>query len=164
MTFVNASWYERPPNVPGRTSAGGVVARLAEDDRVVIALTREPDYRPFILPKGGVEASESLEAAARREIAEEAGLSDLHLLAKLGQRERLDASRTRWITAHYFLFATRQVKGLPTDPAHRYQLAWAPLEALPVFLWPEQLELVQTNAALIERLLREFLAAPAGGA
>jgi len=158
MTFVDASWYQRPPGVPGRTSAGGVVARLADDGRVMVALTREPDWPQFILPKGGVEKGENLEEAARREIAEEAGLTDLHLLCKLGQRERLDSTRTRWITAHYFLFATRQLVGRPTDPAYRYQLSWAPLDALPGFVWPEQLELIQTHAPLIERLVRRYLA------
>ena len=164
MTFVDASWYKRPPNTPGRTSAGGVVARLGEDDRVWVALTREPDWPLFILPKGGVEKGESLEAAARREIAEEVGLTDLHLLCKLGERERLDSERTRWITAHYFLFATRQVAGTPTDKAHHYQLSWAPIDALPSFVWPEQLELVQTHAPLIERQLRAYLAAHPPGA
>ena len=160
MTFANASWYTRPPNVPARTSAGGVVARLAEDDRVMVALTRELNWRQFILPKGGVEPGESLEAAARREIAEEAGLTDLHLLGKLGERERLNSARTRWITAHYFLFTTRQITGTPTDPAHQYQLSWAPIDALPGLIWPEQLELIQTNAPLIEQQLRDYLASP----
>ena len=51
MTFVNASWYQRSPDIHTRTSAGGVVARLAEDDRVMVALTREPRWQLFILPK-----------------------------------------------------------------------------------------------------------------
>ena len=164
MTFADARWYKRPPHVPDRTSAGGVVARLGEDGRVRVALTREPGWPQFILPKGGVEKGESLEAAARREIAEEAGLTDLHRLCKLGVRERLDSRRRRWITTHYFLFATRQVVGQPTDPAYNYQLSWAPIDALPKFVWPEQLELVQTNGPLIERQLRDYLAAHPPGA
>ena len=157
MTFVNDSWYQRPLNIRTRTAAGGVVVRLAEDNQVMVALTRELAWRQFILPKGGVEAGESLETAARREIAEEAGLLNLILLSKLGETERLNSARTRWVTTHYFLFATRQINGKPTDPYRRYQLAWAPIGALPEFIWPEQLELVQANAPLIGRQLREYL-------
>jgi ADP-ribose pyrophosphatase YjhB (NUDIX family) len=158
MTLANASWYQRPLNIRARIAAGGVVARLAPDNRVLIALTREPHWSQFILPKGGVEAGESLEAAARREIAEEAGIADLHLLDKLGECERLNSSRTRWVTSHYFLFATFQIAGTPTDTSRAYQLTWAPLAALPEFIWPEQLALVQTQAPLIEQRLRDFLA------
>ena len=63
MSFVDATWYQRPPNVPDRTSAGDVVARLADDGRVMVALTREPEWPQFILPKGGVEKGENLEEA-----------------------------------------------------------------------------------------------------
>jgi ADP-ribose pyrophosphatase YjhB (NUDIX family) len=155
MTHIDRTWYQRLPNVRERTSAGGIVGRL-EGDRVLIALAREADWPQFILPKGGVEAGESLEAAARREIAEEAGLTDLHLLGKLGVRERLSHDKTRWITVHYFLFATRQADGAPTDAAHHYGLWWFPLDELPELLWPEQLDLIQSNAELISRQIRQY--------
>jgi ADP-ribose pyrophosphatase YjhB (NUDIX family) len=154
MTPIDKTWYQRPPQVRQRTSAGGVVARL-EAGTVLIALAREAQWPLFILPKGGVEAGETLEQAARREIAEEAGLSELRLLGKLGVRERLSHDKARWLTVHYFLFATRQIEGLPTDRAHHYGLWWHSLHALPELLWPEQLELIQANAELIDRLIRQ---------
>ena len=46
MGFPDDRWYQRPPGVPARTSAGGVVARLADDGRVMVALTRELRWRP----------------------------------------------------------------------------------------------------------------------
>jgi ADP-ribose pyrophosphatase YjhB (NUDIX family) len=155
MTPIDKTWYQRPPHARERTSAGGIVARL-ENDRVLIALAREADWPLFILPKGGVEAGESLETAARREIAEEAGLTDLHLLGKLGVRQRLSHDKTRWITVHYFLFATRQTDGAPTDTEHHYGLWWFPLDALPELLWPEQLELIQINTELIDQQIRQL--------
>ncbi len=154
MTHIDHTWYQRPPGVPERTSSGGIVARLAEG-RVLIALARERDFPLFVLPKGGVERGESLEEAARREIAEEAGLTDLHLLCPLGARERLSHDKARWITVHYFLFITRQTAGTPTDSDHHYGLWWYPLEALPELLWPEQLDLIQTRAGQIEQLVRQ---------
>jgi ADP-ribose pyrophosphatase YjhB (NUDIX family) len=154
MTHIDETWYQRPPNVPTRIDAGGVVARL-EDGRVLVALAREADWPLFILPKGGVEVGESLEQAARREIAEEAGLTELRLLVKLGVRERLSHDRRRWNSVHYFLFATSQVEGAPTDLAHHYGVWWHPLRALPEMLWPEQLDLLRANAEDIERLVRQ---------
>ena len=67
------------PAAKDRIAAGGVVLRQ-EDQRVYLALAREGDIPPFVLPKGEVEPDESLEAAARREILEEVGLSDLQLI------------------------------------------------------------------------------------
>src|SRR5690348_18456876 len=81
---VDDSWYVRPSNVLDRTSAGGVVVRL-QDGEPLVALTHEKGYKGPVLPKGGVEAGEDLLQAARREVAEEAGLTQLVLHAPLGK-------------------------------------------------------------------------------
>ena len=110
--MIDESWYKRPPGVSDRTSAGGIVARI-EDGRIYVALVGELGLTERVLPKGGVEPGESLEAAARREIEEEAGLSSLELIEELGIRARLSYDRVCWITTHYFLFVTEQVEGIP---------------------------------------------------
>lgn len=125
-----------------------------DGSEALVALAREAHWPQFILPKGGVERGETLEQAARREITEEAGLTDLHLVGLLGLRSRLDFRKRRWITTHYFLFTTRQVEGRPTDPDHHYGLWWHPLRSLPELLWPEQAELLRTHTDEIEAAAR----------
>ncbi|MGQ9552954.1 MAG: NUDIX domain-containing protein [Anaerolineae bacterium] len=152
--MIDESWYRRPPDTPGRISAGGVVTRLA-GGQVQIALVCELPFAEYILPKGRLEPGESIEEAARREIAEEAGLADLRLVAYLGSRQRLSYDKRSWITAHYYLFVTEQVDGRPTDTEHDYRLAWFPIEALPPMFWPEQRELIESNRERIVASVRQ---------
>jgi 8-oxo-dGTP pyrophosphatase MutT (NUDIX family) len=152
---IDDSWYVRPEGVTDRTSAGGIVVRRGDGGRIWVALTSE-GLGAHVLPKGGVEAGESLEQAARREIQEEAGLTDLTLLGSLGARSRLNWNKKRWITTHYFLFATRQEHGTPTDPNRLYRLTWGDLDDLPAIYWPEQRALIEENRAAIRRLLEDF--------
>ena len=89
------------------------------------AVVGEGDLSGYVLPKGHVEPGEEIETAARREIEEEAGLSDLRLLGELGVRERMDFRKTGWKKTHYFLYLTEQADGRPTDPNHDYALTLA---------------------------------------
>ena len=152
--MIDESWYKRPPGVSDRTSAGGIVARIA-DEQIYVALVGELGLTERVLPKGGVEPGESLEEAARREIEEEAGLSSLELIEELGVRERLSYDKVCWITTYYFLFVTEQVEGTPTDVEHHYELAWHPIGALPAIFWPEQRELIETNRDEIVGLIKQ---------
>lgn len=152
--MIDESWYKRPPGVSDRTSSGGVVVRKV-DDQIYVALVGELGLAERVLPKGGVEAGESLEEAARREIEEEAGLSSLELIEKLGVRGRLSYDRVCWITTHYFLFVTEQVEGNPTDVEHHYELAWHPIGELPAIFWPEQRELIEINRDKIVGLIEQ---------
>ncbi|MES2460448.1 MAG: NUDIX domain-containing protein [Armatimonadota bacterium] len=152
--MIDESWYVRPQSgIRERISAGGVICRV-ENDQILAALTTERGLDAYILPKGGVKKKETLEQAAVREIEEEAGLTDLHLLASLGTRERLDYLKTKWITTHYFLYATEQIRGIPTDPNHAYEVRWFPLDHLPEMFWPEQRTLIEANRDLIESEIR----------
>ncbi|NJO72174.1 MAG: NUDIX domain-containing protein [Oscillatoriales cyanobacterium RM1_1_9] len=139
---IDQSWYQVSavlnPDLPTEISAGGIVVR-GEAGRIYLALIEEgPDRPGFVLPKGHVDPGETIEQAARREIAEEAGLSELQLIADLGVRERLNLSKTAWKKIYYFLFTTEQVEGVPTDLYKSYQLHWFALEKLPRLFWPEQ--------------------------
>ena len=148
MPTIDQSWYSKPPGIRDRIASGGVVVR-ADGDRILVALVREGDWPDYVLPKGGVEEGESLVTAARREVHEEAGLEQLHLIQKLGVLERLTYTKEFWQVIHFFLFHTNQIDGTPTDTKHQYGVSWFPIDDLPAFIWPEQRELVVANQELI---------------
>jgi len=152
---VDASWYQRPAHLPTATSAGGIVVRRAADGTLWIALIHDGDLPLPVLPKGHLEAGETPEQAARREIAEEAGFTQLTLLAELGSRARLSYNKSAWKTIHYFLYATTQVNPIPTDPAMTQPPLWVPLDDLPPMFWPEQHQLVEGNRAMIQQLMAQ---------
>ncbi len=140
--MIDETWYRRPQGVPVSLAAGGVVVRRGGDGWLV-ALVREAGTSRYILPKGRLDAGETAEEAARREIQEEAGLDGLQLLDDLGERERLNFKRNAWKVTRYFLFLAPHPCGRPTDRRHAYRCEWFSLEALPVMLWPEQRSLVE---------------------
>ena len=144
MTHIDESWYRRPEGTPERIASGGVVVRVSGDETFV-AFTREGDMQGFVLPKGGVEPGESLLAAARREVEEETGLSEITLVRKLGVVERLTFDRRWWNVMHFYLFRTDQVDATPTETDNHREMGWFPVEALPETLWPEQRELIEAN-------------------
>jgi 8-oxo-dGTP pyrophosphatase MutT (NUDIX family) len=146
--MIDETWYQRPPGIRERRGAGGVVVRW-ENDRLLVALVRGDGLPDYLLPKGGVEAGETDEVAARREIEEEAGLTKLILLDDLGARERLSYARTRWQVTRYFLFLAPDTAGIPTDTTHDYIVEWHPIDRLPAMFWPEQRELIEQNAGRI---------------
>lgn len=145
------TWYVRPPDVPDRTSAGGIVVRVA-DGKAYVALVREGKIKDFVLPKGKVEIGESLEQAAEREIEEEAGISDLKLVKALGKLGRLNYEKNQWVTTHYYLFLTRQFKTLATDASRDYSTEWFEADRLPKMYWAEQRQLIIDNLEAIRAL------------
>jgi len=58
-------------------SAGAIVYRITEDGHIVYLLLQAAAGKPWGFPKGKLNAGETVEAAARREIAEEACLERL---------------------------------------------------------------------------------------
>lgn len=64
-------------------AAGGLVVRRDEEDRRVVALVHRPRYGDWTFPKGKLQAGESDEGTALREVEEETGLR-CHLGRDLG--------------------------------------------------------------------------------
>jgi 8-oxo-dGTP pyrophosphatase MutT (NUDIX family) len=89
-----------------KRSAGGLVVSSLEDPRVMLLFRRHGDATAWKLPKGGVERGESLKAAARREVAEEAGLTRLRVVGYLGRMQYFKPHPKRGLsekTVHVFL-------------------------------------------------------------
>jgi 8-oxo-dGTP pyrophosphatase MutT (NUDIX family) len=164
---IDESWYVRPASgIKERTSAGGIIVRWdAEQKKIYLALTTgeaskdDPSQESvaYILPKGGVDPGESVEEAARREIAEEAGFFALTQIAALGSRSRLSWDKRRWITTHYFLYTTEETNPQPTDPNYAYVTHWFDITvgdaSLPPIFWPEQKALIVETLPKIRELL-----------
>ena len=150
--MIDDSWYERPPDTCERVTAGGVVARL-KGPLLLVALAREADYPEYVLPKGGVEAGETIDQAAIREVQEETGFTDLTLLGKLGILERLTFNRELWTVSHMFLMTAPQEGGMPPDPHHPHPAIWFDLEKLPSMLFPDQQRFLKTREPTIRRML-----------
>ncbi len=64
-------------------SAGGVVFRRIHDTVEVLLLKHESGK--WMLPKGTIESGETPEEVARREVREETGLSQVRVVADLGE-------------------------------------------------------------------------------
>lgn len=139
---IDASWFERDPDLPERVSAGGVVMRVA-GGLAHVALVREIDedgrtIEGYVLPKGGVEDGESLDAAAIREVAEEVGLTEIKKLDDLVTLERLSLNKRYWSVNHYQLFFTEQESGEIIDHAHHFDFGWFSIDAPPDMFWPDE--------------------------
>ena len=94
------------------TSAGGVVLN---SKRQVLVVSQ--GGTSWSLPKGKLEEGEDFLTAAKREIEEETGVTELELVKELGsyQRSRIhDPEEIK--TIHLFLFKTTQEDLSPKDP------------------------------------------------
>ena len=129
----------RPTRQPRRlpsveeTSAGGVVIDVHEGlARIAIIARRNRAGRvEWCLPKGHVEAGETLEQTAAREVAEETGIQGRVLLT-LGTIDYWFSTHDRRIhkmVHHYLLEATGGEITVANDPDHEaIDAVWFPLD------------------------------------
>ena len=113
------------------TSAGGVVVRCTGDGPAYLLIL--DSYRNWGFPKGHIDAGETPEAAARREIAEETGLSDLVLHRELSTIDWFFRFGGRPVHkhCHFFLFESRVGDPVPQVDEGITACRWAVLpEAL----------------------------------
>ena len=133
-------------------SAGGVIVRN-ENGLYSILLLRDTRYPEWHFAKGHVEEGETLEQAALREIAEEAGLHHLKIHCLLGLYERFVEKANEAKIIHYFLMSPTQDEE-PSEPENKHvELQWFPLDDLPVMYLPEQKDVIEKNVERIRRIL-----------
>jgi 8-oxo-dGTP pyrophosphatase MutT (NUDIX family) len=117
-------------------SAGGVVVTPTGEHVLVLVRGKRlgPDERPEVrLPKGHIEAGESRQQAALREVHEESGLTGLEILSDLGyQQVRFVFGGTRYVrNESYFLMAVPQdaAHDCPEEQFERRWLTWSDASA-----------------------------------
>ncbi|HEY0378207.1 MAG TPA: NUDIX domain-containing protein [Pyrinomonadaceae bacterium] len=119
-------------------SAGGIVI-----NREGLVLVVNQNGTSWSLPKGHIEDGEDKLSAARREIYEESGVTELSLVKELGsyQRHRIgvngreDQSELKVI--HMFLFTSSQDELSPVDPQNP-EARWVEKEKVVEFLTHQQ--------------------------
>jgi 8-oxo-dGTP pyrophosphatase MutT (NUDIX family) len=115
-------------------AAGGVVVRDGE-----VALVHRPRYDDWTLPKGKLDAGESFEEAAVREVEEETGLR-CTLVRELPSTEYNVKGRPK-VVRYWLMDPVADTGFVPNDETD--ELRWLPLnEALRLLTYDHDRELV----------------------
>ncbi len=137
-------------------SAGGVAARQ-EDGVWLVALlmTEHKRGKVWVLPKGHVELDikERVSDAAKREVEEEAGISDLVVKNQLGVTRFRFQAETAVVhkTVHYFLMTTNQKQLTPQADEGLIDAAWFPIgEAIKQLEYDTDQDIVQRAWDVLE--------------
>ncbi len=140
--------------MPREASAGGVVV-CERDGTLALAVIRPRGRTVWALPKGHVNAGETLAQAAAREVLEETGLT-VELDAPLGAIQYVYQFRGQKIfkQVHFFLFRCVGGEIDKLDPGMRIEVEearWVPLvDAKKVLAYRGEREVVARAAALLE--------------
>jgi len=102
------------------TSAGAIILREVQGELKIALAQHQRIDKNWVLPKGHVEAGETIEEAALREIHEETGLDNVQLIKHLGSFIRESIKSNGDVvqkTIHFFLaYALKNNQSpLPTD-------------------------------------------------
>jgi 8-oxo-dGTP diphosphatase len=124
-------------------AAGGVVWRRA-GDTIAIAIAHRPRYDDWSLPKGKLDAGESWEDGALREVEEETGMR-CRLGEELEPASYQDRKGRDKVVRYWLMEPVDDTDFVPNDEVD--QLRWlAPAEAADLLSYPHDKELVASAA------------------
>lgn len=132
-------------------AAGGVVI----DDNAMLLLER-PSRNEIRLPKGHIEPGEAATTAALRETAEEAGYTDLEIIADLGEQVvEFDYQGEHIVrNEHYYLMRKRseQQTARSAKDAAQFLPRWVSLaDAIALLTYPAEQAVAQRALTVIDR-------------
>jgi 8-oxo-dGTP pyrophosphatase MutT (NUDIX family) len=148
---------QRQRRAERETSAGGVVLRKGSDGEARFLLIRD-SYRNWGFPKGHLEPGEPPVEAARREIAEETGLSDL---IQHGPIQVIDwyfrfRGKTIHKYCHFFLFESKQGEPVPQVEEGITDCTWQSLDAaLRTISYDNARSVLERAAEMVRALAQE---------
>ncbi len=141
--------------VSNETSAGGIAIYVVDGSAyaAVIGRRNRNGRLEWCLPKGHVEAGETPEEAAIREVAEEAGVNAEIILA-LGVIDYWftgDKRRIHKVVHHYLLETDSDAITTDNDPDHEAEIAeWVALKDLPARLsYPNERHMAEVAVDLL---------------
>ncbi len=119
----NADPYLEPVPV---TAAGGFVVRNGAAGVEVLLIFRR---RKWDLPKGKLDAGESIEECALREVREELGISEITIKIPLGRTVHGYRHKARYAvkTTHWFAMSTKAIDFRPEEKERIERVEWVPL-------------------------------------
>jgi len=141
--------------VSNETSAGGIAVKVEDGVAYVACIARRnrAGRLEWCLPKGHIEAGESPEQAAVREVEEETGILTV-IVQSLGVIDYWftgDDRRIHKVVHHFLLEATGGDITTENDPDHEAELAeWIPMTDLATRLvYPNERKMAEAAAHLL---------------
>ena len=139
------------PSVPTKLAAGGVVYRHDPTGALLLLLIHD-QYGRWTLPKGHLEAGESEQAAAAREVLEETGLSGElgALVARIVYTVRSKRGLARLKQVTFFLLRAKSSEARPQAAEGISAAEWfAPEEALARIGYPQVREVLARAVTML---------------